>query len=434
MSNKSGTSGQVISLPQGGGALHGIGETFSPDLHTGTGNFTVPITLPPGRNGFQPQLSLVYSTGSGNSPWGLGWGLSIPGVMRKTSQGIPRYGDEDTFVLSGAEDLVPVERLPELTRYRPRTEGLFARIEHHWGSGNNYWKVWSKDGLVSYYGADELAEEVETPPVIANPDPLRRDNIFAWQLFQTEDPFGNVIKYEYERDLDEEGAHTWDQLYLRRIQYADYGDRANPEFLVSITFIYEDRPDPFSEYRSGFEIRTRRRCREVQVRTNASEEILVRTYHFVYLDQRDDLGNLEQILPLNGVSLLSQVRVEGHDDNNPNSEERSETLPPLEFNYTQFEPVERDFFPLQGRDLPTRSLSAPELELADLFGNGLPDILEMNGTVRYWRNLGNGQFDLPREMRTAPAGLTLASPGVQLMDANGDGRIDLLVTSDRPLY
>jgi hypothetical protein len=49
MSNKSGTSSQVISLPKGGGALQGIGGTFSPDLHTGTGNFTVPIALPPGR-------------------------------------------------------------------------------------------------------------------------------------------------------------------------------------------------------------------------------------------------------------------------------------------------------------------------------------------------------------------------------------------------
>jgi len=52
MGNQSGSAGQIISLPQGGGALHGIGEKFAPDLHTGTGNFTVPIALPPGRNGF----------------------------------------------------------------------------------------------------------------------------------------------------------------------------------------------------------------------------------------------------------------------------------------------------------------------------------------------------------------------------------------------
>lgn len=133
MSNKSGTSSQIISLPKGGGALQGIGEKFSPDLHTGTGNFTVPITLPPGRNAFQPELSFVYSTGNGNGAFGLGWGLSILGVSRQTSKGVPVYDDsKDTFVLSGAEDLVPVSGGPQgATRYRPRTEGLFARIQHH---------------------------------------------------------------------------------------------------------------------------------------------------------------------------------------------------------------------------------------------------------------------------------------------------------------
>ena len=73
MSNKSGTSSQVIAHPSGGGALQGIGETFAPDLHTGTGNFTVPIGLPPGRKGFQPELNLIYSTGNGNGPYGEGW-------------------------------------------------------------------------------------------------------------------------------------------------------------------------------------------------------------------------------------------------------------------------------------------------------------------------------------------------------------------------
>lgn len=79
MGNSSNNS-QIISLPQGGGALSGIGEKFSPDLHTTTGNFTVPIALPPGHNGFQPELNLVYSTDNGNGPFGLGWSLIIPGV------------------------------------------------------------------------------------------------------------------------------------------------------------------------------------------------------------------------------------------------------------------------------------------------------------------------------------------------------------------
>lgn len=36
MSVKSGISSQVLSLPTGGGALRGIGQTFSPDPLAGT--------------------------------------------------------------------------------------------------------------------------------------------------------------------------------------------------------------------------------------------------------------------------------------------------------------------------------------------------------------------------------------------------------------
>ncbi len=442
MSNKSGTSSQIISLPNGGGALHGVGEKFSPDLHTGTGNFTIPLTLPPGRNGFQPQLSLGYSTGSGNGPFGLGWNLSVPGVMRKTSKGIPRYDDgNDTFILSGAEDLVPVTvdpPQPGVTRYHPRTEGLFARISHCHDAINDYWEVRSKDGLVSFYGTprpDDAGKDWQDPAVIA--DPAYPTHIFAWKLTQTRDPFGNRIVYSYDRDSSPNALRQWDQLYLREIQYVDYVPPTGEErFLVTVKFEYEVLPErypddvplsdkkrmyPFSDYRAGFEIRTRKRCTRIKVRTRAEQERVVRDYNFVYLDQRPEK---KDSLPLNGVSLLSQFEVVGYDDAGVQTQE----LPPLEFGYTQFEPKGRKFFPITGPDMPPASLAHPEYEVADLLGNGLPDVLEMNGMVRYWRNQGEGRLDRPREMRDAPAGVQLADSGVQLIDADGDGRIDLLVT------
>ena len=138
MGSQIASAAAVISQPKGWAALHGIGETFSLDLHTGTGNFNVPISVPSGRNGFQPRLSLAYSTGNGNGPFGLGWALSIPGVSRKTSKEIPRYRDDSTkaqerhvFILSEAEDLVEGPTLTQgIVAYRPRTEALFVRIEH----------------------------------------------------------------------------------------------------------------------------------------------------------------------------------------------------------------------------------------------------------------------------------------------------------------
>lgn len=106
MTTTTDSSSQPITLPQGGGALQGIGETFQANAFTGTGNFTIPIPTSPGRAGFGPQLSLQYSTGSGNGPFGLGWQLSIPRVTRKTEKGLPQYGDRNMPHPPGTEKLM----------------------------------------------------------------------------------------------------------------------------------------------------------------------------------------------------------------------------------------------------------------------------------------------------------------------------------------
>src|SRR5687767_10916601 len=101
----------AITLPKGGGAIRGIGEKFAANPVTGTGSMSVPIATSPGRSGFGPQLALSYDSGAGNGPFGLGWNLSLPAITRKTDKGLPQYRDaeeSDVFLLSGAEDLVPV--------------------------------------------------------------------------------------------------------------------------------------------------------------------------------------------------------------------------------------------------------------------------------------------------------------------------------------
>lgn len=75
------------------------------------------------------------------------------------------------------------------TRYRTRTEGLFAEILYHRDAVNSYWEVRSKDGLVSFYGTE--ASFGTDPATLA--DPSDRTNVFAWKLTRTEDPFGNRI-------------------------------------------------------------------------------------------------------------------------------------------------------------------------------------------------------------------------------------------------
>ena len=109
--NKSGTAGQIISSPQLGGALSGIGEKFAANPVTGTSSMSVSLVTNSNRSGFGPRLPLSYDSGAGNGPGGFGCGLSLLSIKRKTDKGLPQYRDDeesDVFILSGAENLVPV--------------------------------------------------------------------------------------------------------------------------------------------------------------------------------------------------------------------------------------------------------------------------------------------------------------------------------------
>ena len=194
----------AISLPKGGGAIKGIGETFQPNPFTGTASISVPIYTSPGRAGFGPELSLSYGSGSGNGIFGLGWSLSIPSITRKTEKGLPQYLDHDesdTFILSGAEDLVPALKkqggnwVPDelddasktyrIKRYRPRTEGLFARIEK-WikkKNGDVHWRSITKGNITSVYGYTQEARIADGTG----------KKIFSWLLEQTFD-YGHLIR------------------------------------------------------------------------------------------------------------------------------------------------------------------------------------------------------------------------------------------------
>src|SRR6266436_6318021 len=249
-----------ISLPKGGGAIRGMGEKFAANPVTGTGSMTVPIATSPGRSGFGPQLALSYDSGAGNEPYGFGWSLSLPSITRRTDKGLPKYedaGESDVFILSGAEDLVPVFKTNPATgefvkdaknnfvydefprdgylvhRYRPRIEGLFARIER-WtrqSDGDVHWRSISKDNITTLYGTTEESR-------IANPDD--RSQIFSWLICQSYDDKGNAIVYEYRAEdsqrilEDQQGqlvalAHERNRndatrsanRYLKRIKYGN---------------------------------------------------------------------------------------------------------------------------------------------------------------------------------------------------------------------
>src|SRR5688572_30088377 len=198
-----------ITLPKGGGAIRGIGEKFAANPVTGTGSASIPIATSPGRSGFGPQLSLSYDSGAGNGPFGFGWSLALPHIARKTEKRLPEYRDydeSDVFILSGHEDLVPLlqpdgtrfsdrETAPGyvIHRYRPRIEGLFARIER-WtrlSDGDLHWRSISKDNILTLYGASDnsrIADAADT------------SRVFTWLICETRDDKGNAVLYDYRKE------------------------------------------------------------------------------------------------------------------------------------------------------------------------------------------------------------------------------------------
>ena len=507
MSDSAASTQATLSLPKGGGAIRGIGETFQANLFSGTANHSVPIALSAGRGGFGPKLSLDYDSGSGNGIFGLGWQLSLPRITRKTEKGLPHYDDHDVFVLSGSEDLVRCLRrsvdsdtgrvtwAPEdplasgdhtVFRYRPRTEGSFARIERwvHNVSGDTHWRTIGSDNVTSLFGVTAAAR-------IADPRDARR--VCTWLLQETFDAFGNRSVCEYATDdpalyagedpgarLPEifERSRVATQRYIRRILYGNLPDplvdemqrpltypdggaigqlRNGQRYAFEVVFDYGDwstptilphpqapgeqevfgagparsgpgrpaplRPDRFSHFRAGFELRTLRRCRRVLMFHHFAElgaPTLVRSSDFEYHTDPDT-----------HVSLLSSVTSTAY-DRDANGEYISANIPPLEFTYARFQPHAQRYRSLEalGGEMPTTALDDPNLAIVDLFGDGLPDILHASpGGFRYWRNLGDGTFDRPRMLAQVPAGMSLGQPGVGFGDMTGNGTADLLINA-----
>ncbi|WP_169313874.1 SpvB/TcaC N-terminal domain-containing protein [Stackebrandtia nassauensis] len=447
----------AISAPTGGGAIRGIGEKFAANPVTGTATTTVPIATSPGRSGFAPSLTLGYDSGAGNGPFGLGWQLPIPTITRKTDRGLPRYRADapDTFILSGSEDLVPHADGPSqreldgrgytVRRYLPRIEGTFARIEqwHDDADGTSHWQVISRDNVTSRYGRTPHSR-------IADPDDPSR--IYSWLLCDSFDPVGNAIHYEYKSedaagvDLDSpheanrSAAARHTQRYLKRIRYGNTVSRlldpdlTETSWLFEVVFDYGEhdaevptpaeahpwrcRPDPFSHYRAGFEIRGYRLCQRILMfhhfpdAPGVGADCLVRSTDLEY--RHDPVGSFVERLHQRGYRRDG----DGY---------RAGSLPPLDFSYSR--PVIDDtprLLPEDSlRNLPI-GVDGPGYQWVDLDGEGLPGILSWHGDSLFYKpNLGNGRFGPVRGLASQPS-TGLAKDKQQLLDLAGDGQVELV--------
>jgi RHS repeat-associated protein len=505
-----------ISLPKGGGAIRGIGEKFTGNPVTGTGSFNVPIYTSPGRSGFGPQLSLSYDSGSGNDVFGLGWSVSsIPSITRKTEKRLPTYQDNDDesnkdkddtdesdiFILSGAEDLVPVlvrqhdgkwkqekpRRLDigpvkySIKRYRPRIEGLFARIER-WTElkkGDIHWRSISKDNITTLYGKTKESRIY---------DPQDPKRIFSWLICESYDDKGNAILYQYKPEdshgVDLSSANERNRTdnsrsanrYLKRIKYGnkvpyktteelsplskdwmfelvfDYGENYSEDehgipVYVSLhdkdddtTHQWKIRQDPFSSYRAGFEIRTYRLCQRVLMFHHFPEELgiddyLVKSTEFTYAE--DPIASFITHISQSGFLLKSDGTY------------LKKSLPPLEFEYTKAT-VSREIKEIDPKSLENipYGLDGARYQWIDLDSEGLSGILSEQGSAWFYKhNLSSlpvkgadgskkssiiARFEAQEKVADFPSTHDLNNNASRqhLTDLTGDGQIDLVQLND----
>ena len=461
------------SLPKGGGAIRGIGEKFTMAAATGTCSLSVPIAVSPGRAGFQPSLAVSYSSGAGNGPFGLGWALAVPSITRKTDKKLPEYHDgrdSDVFILSGAEDLVreldsstlepsvvpPRGDLIRIERFRPRTEGLFARIERRTdSSGNVFWVTIDRNNVTSIYGQTADAR-------IA--DPADTSRVFSWLLEATYDDRGNVAVYDYKAedlanvptDVHEQtrrdGAGVGAQKYLKTVRYGNVTPvlgndltvedlTAPDDFCFTVLFDYGEhhattptltesttwpcRQDVFSNYKGRFELRTYRLCRRVLMFHAFAElggtdpvsgkpiPVVVRSTELVHQEGPS-------------VTYLASATQKGWVLESGTYSTAS--MPPVEFEYQEptLSAIVRDL-PADARANLPSVIDGRSHRWVDLDGEGIAGLLsEERGAWRYRRNLGEGRLSAPRALARRPSTADLSGSRQELLSLEGDGRLDLV--------
>ncbi len=87
---------------EGTGPFGGLVQSPEANLFSGASTLSVPILIPPGRRNVTPELRFVYSSASGDGPFGHGWSLPLGSIERSTKHGVPRClgGHEFDFVLN----------------------------------------------------------------------------------------------------------------------------------------------------------------------------------------------------------------------------------------------------------------------------------------------------------------------------------------------
>ena len=211
-------------------------------MTTGAATLEIPIEVPKGTGGFEPELALRYSSHGTDGPFGVGWSLRLGEISRTLRFGTPAYDASDQYELDGE---LLVHNSSE-NRYHTATE-QFWRIRTVAGA----WEVTYPNGNKAWYGRTADSRIIHTPS----------GTIARWLLSDLDDANGNRIRVQYVSKGDP-GTQ-----YPDVITYSYRASTGQPVGgLKRVRFIYEaaQRPDVMHSFPGGVETRLSWRVAEVR--------------------------------------------------------------------------------------------------------------------------------------------------------------------------
>ena len=254
--------------------------------------YSIPIEVPAGINGMQPNLAVTYNSQGGNGL--LGWCWDLSGLSSITRSGKTLYHDNvmggvtlndenDRFFLDG-QRLIEVADYNDSIEYRTEQDGM-ARIMAYcitvqggglFGFGTIRYiadfKVWQSDGIILEYGfTDDSRIEPQNEDIHA----------LCWLMNKVSDRDGNSIIYHYE-ELQSSG-----QYYLQSIDYTwndiyNTGNGYKPDFTILLKYNQRNRRDFEYHYVHGNLVKQNRLLSDVFITKNKESTETISHYSFQY--------------------------------------------------------------------------------------------------------------------------------------------------------
>ncbi|WP_282611232.1 FG-GAP-like repeat-containing protein, partial [Pelagibius sp. Alg239-R121] len=248
---------------------------------SGSANYSIPLSVPPGVAGMAPSLSLIYGSRGDNGILGVGWslgGLSVIHRCGKTTaqddviSGVD-YSANDRFCLDG-QRLVATDGTYGADGTVYSTElASFSKIVSYGTAGNGpaHFKVWTKSGQIMTYG-DTADSAVEVPG---------QSDVRYWSVNRIEDRVGNYLDLVYAEDTTATST-TENTHKITRINYAG-NTVAGTLPTASVRFVYEPRTDTRVHFMAGAKTQTLERLKAIETyATFGAVDTLVKRYDMAY--------------------------------------------------------------------------------------------------------------------------------------------------------